>query len=322
MRRVALPAILVLAVLVGCDTTALEPESQVVVEAYLQAGAPLDSVRVTRTANADQMYSPEESAIKGAEVTVQRLGDDGDVAAAVPYTETDTTAGLYAPEAAVTVESEATYRLRVTTSEGTVVTSTTTVPAPVDAVRTENDTTVYPSDERPDPPQFGLTIRPGPSTLERQNVYVLTSRSLLDFQAIPANPSDSTLRRLLTPFYLDQYDADSDTLASFRVNSSGLLNEANFTRNEDGTVNITLPWLAVAFYGPNQVRASVVDNNVYDFLRTQSAQQMSLAPGEIPNVIEHVEGGTGVFGSYAQAGGTAFIRPPIPPSGDGASLRR
>ncbi len=322
MRRLALPAVLVLAVLVGCDTTALEPESQVVVEAYLQAGAPLDSVRVTRTASANDAYAPEKAAIQGAEVTVQRLDDDGDVAAAVPYTETDTTAGLYAPEAAVTVEPRATYRLRVTTPEGTTVTSTTTVPALVEAVRTENDTTIYPSDARPDPPQFELTIRPGPSTLERQNVYVLTSRSLLDFQAIPANPSDSTLGRLLTPFYLDQYDADSDTLASLRVSSSGLLNEANFTRNEDGTVSITLPWLAVAFYGPNQVRASVVDNNIYDFLRTQSAQQMSLAPGAIPNIIEHVKGGTGVFGSYARAGGTVFIRPPIPASEDGASLRR
>jgi len=321
MRRVALPAILVLAVLVGCDTTALEPESQVVVEAYLQAGAPLDSVRVTRTASADDAYAPEEAAIRGAEVMVQRLDDDGDVAVAVPYTEADTTAGIYAPEATPTVAPRTTYRLEVTTPEGPVVTSTTTVPASVEVVRTENDTTTYPGEDRSDSPQFELTIRPGPSALERQNVYVLTSRSLLDFQAIPANPSDSTLQRLLTPFYLDGYDADDDTLASLRVNSSGLLNEDNFTRNEDGTVDIALPWLAVAFYGPNQIRASVVDNNVYDFLRTQSAQQMSLAPGEIPNVIEHVEGGTGVFGSYAQAGGMAVIRPPVSQD-DGASLRR
>ena len=301
-----------LSTLVGCDTAALETESQVVVEAYLQAGAPLDSVRVTRTARADAEYTPERTAVQGAEVRVQRLNDSGGVAATVPYAEAGSTKGLYAPETAVTAKPQATYRLRATTPEGTVVTAETTVPAPVEAVRTENDTTTYPDpdDENSDPPQFELTARPGPSALERQNVYVLTSRSLLDLQPIPASPPDSVAGRLLTPFYLEQYDADSDTLASFRVNSSGLLNEANFTRNDDGTVSITLPWLAVAFYGPNRIRASVVDNNLYDYLRTQSAQQMSLAPGEIPNIDEDIENGTGIFGSYAEASGEVFIRPP------------
>lgn len=310
MRRLLLFAVFGLITLVSCDTAALKTESQVVVEAYLQAGAPLDSVRVTRTAKADAEYTPERTAIRGAEVGVQRLSDSGGVAATVPYTETDSTEGLYVPEAAATVEPQTTYRLRAATPGGTVVTAKTTVPAPVEAVRTENDTTTYPDEEGSDPPQFELTIQPSPSTLERQNVYVLTSRSLLDLQSIPASPPDSVAGRLLTPFYLERYDADSDTLASFRVNSSGLLNEANFTRNEDGTVSITLPWLAVAFYGLNQVRASVVDNNLYDFLRTQSAQQMSLAPGEIPNIDEDIENGTGIFGSYAGASGEAFIRPP------------
>ncbi|WP_263788029.1 DUF4249 domain-containing protein [Salinibacter grassmerensis] len=327
MRRLLLLAAVGLAssFLVGCDTNALETESQVVVEAYLKAGAELDSVRVTRTARADAEYTPKQTAVQGAEVRVQRLNDEKGVAESIPYVETDSV-GVYAPEAPATVEPRTSYRLRVNTPEGTVVTATTTVPAPVEAVRTENDTTTYPDEEGSDPPQFELTIRPEPSTLERQNVYVLTSRSLLDFQSIPPSPPDSIAGRLLTPFYLERYDADSDTLASSRVNSSGLLNEANFTRNDDGTVSITLPWLAVAFYGPNQVRASVVDNNLYDFLRTQSAQQRSLAPGEIPNIEEEIENGTGVFGSYAEASGNTFIRPPdLPPGveiGDVLPLRR
>ncbi|WP_263792097.1 DUF4249 domain-containing protein [Salinibacter sp.] len=323
MRRLLLFAIFGLAALVGCDTAALETESQVVVEAYLEAGAPMDSVRITRTARASAEYTPGRTAVEGADVQVQRLNDSGGVAATVPYAETDSTDGLYVPEPPAPVEPRATYRLRAAPPEGPVVTAETTVPAPVEAVRTENDTTTYPDpdDENSAPPQFELTVRPGPSALERQNVYVLTSRSLLDLQSIPASPPDSVAGRLLTPFYLEQYDADSDTLASFRVNSSGLLNEANFTANDDGTVGITLPWLAVAFYGPNQVRASVVDNNLYDFLRTQSAQQMSLAPGEIPNIDEDIENGTGIFGSYAEASGRVLIRPPasavdgaLPPS--------
>ncbi|WP_263810386.1 DUF4249 domain-containing protein [Salinibacter pepae] len=322
MRRLLLFAIFGLAALVGCDTAALETESQVVVEAYLEAGEPMDSVRLTRTARASAEYTPERTAVQGADVQVQRLNDSGGVAATVPYTETDSTDGLYIPETPATVKPQGTYRLRAAPPEGPVVTAETTVPAPVEAVRTQNDTTTYPDpdDENSDPPQFELTVRPGPSALERQNVYVLTSRSLLELQSIPASPPDSVAGRLLTPFYLEQYDADSDTLASFRVNSSGLLNEANFTSNDDGTVSITLPWLAVAFYGPNQVRASVVDDNLYDFLRTQSAQQMSLAPGEIPNVDEDIENGTGIFGSFAEASGKVLIRPPNL-TGDDVPLR-
>ena len=277
-----------------------------VVEAYLEANAPLSEVRVMRTADAGEAYMPEEVAVEGAEVVVQRLDDQGGVAERVPYAETDSTAGLYAPEASVPTRPEAQYRLRVTPPGGEPVTAVTTVPGTTTPVRTANDTTTYPVEDRSGAPQFSLTVDPGPTTADRQNVYVLTSRSLLDFQNTP----DTTLQRLLTPFYQEDFDAEDDTLASQRVNSSGLLNEANFTRNDDGTVTIRLPWLAVAFYGPNRVSASVVDDNYYDFLRTQSAQQMGLAPGEVPNVIEHVDGGTGVFGSYARADTVAFIRPP------------
>lgn len=100
------------------------------------------------------------------------------------------------------------------------------------------------------------------------------------------------------------------------MNSSGLLNEANFTHNDDGTVSVTLLWFAVAFYGPKQVRASVVSNNLYDFLRTQSAQRRCLAPREIPNINEDIENGTGASSSYAEACGKAFIRPPDLEIGD------
>jgi hypothetical protein len=127
-------------------------------------------------------------------------------------------------------------------------------------------------------------------------VYVFTVTSRLDFQNTP----DSTLRKGLTPLYADQYDAEEDSLTRFRINSSGLLNQGSFTENADGTITVDLPWLGVAFFGPNRVALNVVDDNYYDFLRSQSAQQGAFAPGEIPNVIEHVKGGTGIFGSYAR----------------------
>lgn len=78
-----------------------------------------------------------------------------------------------------------------------------------------------------------------------------------------------------------------------------LLNEGNYVQNPDGTLTIDLPWIGFAFYGPNRVAVNVVDTNYYDFLRTQRAQQ-GRRPGEIPNVRDHVDGGTGLFASLAR----------------------
>lgn len=303
-RRLALLALLLPGIgLLGCDTTATQPTSQVVVEAYLQAGSPLPTVRLSRTVEIDETYDPSADAVRGAEVEVQRLTADSTVETSVSYSERDSLPGLYSPNRVVLVESQVAYRLQVETDDGTTLTSTTTVPGPIEIVETENDTAVY---QRPRQPAFTVDLprREGP-----QNVFTFTTTSLLDFQNTP----DSLLRQSLTPFYRDGFDADEDSLASLRTASSGLLNEGNFERNADGTITIRLPWLAVAFFGPNEIGIKVVDDNYYDFLRSQQVQQGGFAPGEIPNVIEHVEGGTGLFGSYAEASRPVLIQPPNPP---------
>jgi len=294
-RPYSLLFVLLLAVgLLGCDTTATQPESQVVVQAYLQAQAPIPTIRLTRTVGASDAYDPRENAVRGASVTVEQLGTDDAIVETVPYSETDSVPGLYAPSARPTVEPQTTYRLRVETTDGTTVTSTTAVPDSIPLVDVQNQTTVYQSDEQP-----AFTIKPPRPLTDRQNVYTFTVTSQLPKDSLQAN---------LTPFYADQFDADEDSLESFRTTSSGLLNQGNFSENADGTITVDLPWLGVAFYGPNEVAINAVDDNLYDFLRSQSAQQGSFAPGEIPNVIEHVEGGTGIFGSYATAAQSVAIQ--------------
>lgn len=287
-------ALLLAGGLLGCDTTAPQPESQVVVQAYLQAQVPMPTIRLTRTVGASADYDPRDNAVQGASVTVEELGADDAIVETVSYSETDSVPGLYAPNATPTVEPQTTYRLRVETTDGTTVTSTTAVPDSIPLVDVQNQTTVYQSDEQP-----AFTIDPPRPLTDRQNVYTFTVTSQL--------PTDS-LRANITPFYADQFDADEDSIEALRTTSSGLLNQGNFSENADGTITVDLPWLGVAFYGPNEVAINVVDDNLYDFLRSQSAQQGSFAPGEIPNVIEHVKGGTGIFGSYAKAAQSVVIR--------------
>jgi hypothetical protein len=262
---------------------------QVVVEAYLKAEAPLPPIRLTRTVGAGETFDPRAAAVEGAEVEVRILDGSGDIAATTAYSEGETP-GVYTPvpTAPDTVRTTGTYQLHVKTDDGRTVTSTTTVPGPIRLRTAENTTAEYQNDAQ----QPALTIVPPQlPTGTPQNVYTFTVTSLL--------PKDSLLAHF-TPFYRDQYDADEDSLESFRTTSSGLLNQGNFSENADGTITVDLPWLGIAFFGPNEVALNVVDENFYDFQRSAEAQQGAFAPGEIPNVIEHIEGGTGIFGSYAQ----------------------
>jgi len=109
---------------------------------------------------------------------------------------------------------------------------------------------------------------------------------------------------------LDGFDQEEDEIIDFRVNPSPIINEANYDDNDDGTITIDLPWIAVAFYGENEAAVSVLDAALYDYIRTESAQQGGLSPGEIPNVIDNVDGGTGIVGSYARVTSQVRIRRP------------
>ena len=307
MTRLSAVSIVLLVVgLLGCDATAPAPESQIVVEAYLQGGAPMPPIRLTRSVETDDAYVPSEAAVRDATVEVRRRAGEETVEETIAFTEEEP--GLYRPVTPVRVRPRTTYELSVRTPDGAQVTATTTVPDTISIAEAENTDVVY---QGPDQPTF--TITTPQSDRAQQDVLVLTTTSLLDF-----GRPESQLREELTPFYAEDYDPDEDSLDVFRTTSSGVLNEANFDRDAAGRITTRLPWISVAFYGPNEAAIHVIDNNLFDLIRSQQAQSPGgpgggLGPGEIPNVIEHVNGGTGVFGSYVRATQQLQVRRPERP---------
>jgi hypothetical protein len=285
-------------ILSGCDATSTAPTAEVVVEAYLEAGAPLGPVRLTRSVGVDAVYTPDRGAVAGAVVTVERLDAAGAVDARYAYAPSAAEAGLYrAVDDAAVARPRATYRLVADVPDAGRLMATTTVPDTFSVVRLDNPTAVF---QGPAQPSLTVTRSGGAG---RQDVFVFTVTSLLD-------AAGDDLVGELTPFYADVYDPDEEPIDDLRVNPSPVLNEANYDQNPDGTLTIDLPWIAVVFYGPNRTAINVLDDNYYDFLRTQQAQQ-GARPGEIPNVIDRVDGGTGLFGSYARAAvDVRILRPP------------
>lgn len=295
-------AVLIALVLTACDTTGPAPfERQIVVESYQVAGEPLAPVRLTRTVPLDSTYRYEDLAVQDAAVVVERLAPDGGVAHRHPYVEAPDSLGFYRPDPepgpVETVRPLRDYRLVATLPDGSVVRSTTTVPDTFSIVRASRDTAIYQLSE-----QIAFTVTPSRTSERDQSYYVFTT--------IAQEPTEANLVPLVREF-LD--DSDDFTLDDARVTSSPVINEANYTTNPDGTLTIRLPWVSVAFYGPNRTRASVVDDNLYDYTRSQAGQQGGggFTPGSIPSILEHVEGGTGIFGSLARVEYAIFIaRPP------------
>lgn len=303
MRRLA-PLLLLFAV-AGCDSlggdAGFTPE--VVVESYQLAGRPFEPVRLSRTAPVDRLYNAEEQAIRDARVAVVLLRADGTEEARFPFALSNGADGRYdAVGAGGVVLPLRRYRLEADVPGFGRVTSETVVPDTFRIVSANADSLTYQGAQ-----QFIFRVTrsayPG-----RKTFYNFTTETLLDEPAV----TDATpfIRSFLDQNNDGRVDDDVDfDLEDLRISGSPLLNEANYIENADGTISIRLPWIAVVFYGPNRIAANAVDDNLYDFVRSQSVQQggSTLSPGEIPNVLDRVENGRGLFGSYARVERRVFV---------------
>lgn len=284
----------------GCDTvdpTDFEPE--VVVEGYLEAGRRLPDLRLSRTVPLNATYDTEETGIRGAVVKIRLLDAAGGIEEEYDYRNSDANVGMYFPATGWNdtpiVQPLRSYELYIEApGVPTPITSRTLVPDTFFVAGVSADSVEYRSSRQ-------LTFELSPTQYPgRQNVYLITTVAL--------DASEHTL----TPFAEGLLTGSDFTFDDIRERTAPLLNESNFDKTEDGLVSIRFPWIGIYFYGRNEILVSAIDENLHDFVRSQSVQQRgsTLPPGEIPNVLEHVEGGRGIFGSYARAKVTVFVSRP------------
>lgn len=286
--------------LVGCDLSEESFEPQVVVEGFLIAGETLPAIRLSETTPIEEGFVFEDQAIRDAEVRItMTTGDEEEV---YDLVEDANFPGNYIHplfDPAPRVVPGARYRLEARLpgrpdllAPDEVVRAETVVPGLLSVVRPPPDTVRY------------NVLTPGPaidvalsSEPDRQSVFIFTVTAL--------EPESYDLTPTLADL-LENSDADP---ADFVDSASPILNEDNYDRNEDGTLRIRVPWLAIAYYGPNLFVANALDDAVYDYLRSRDAQfnPTTLSPGEIQRVLSNVENGVGVFGSLARASVEVFI---------------
>lgn len=296
MRNVFFASLIVATGLAGCDTyTQDDFEAEYVVEAYLVAGSPLPEIRLSTTAPVTSRYRFEDHGVTDAEVEVHLLGSDGEVADTYRYTLEQP--GVFVPVDSGLVRPERSYALDVRIlGDGVTLRSVTRVPGLFEILSVNTDTLGYQEAEQLEA-RVTRSAYPG-----RQSIYAFTTIAL------------DTTNYGLTPAYASLVEStDGITADDLTRNYSGLSNEssASYETDAEGNLLLRLPWAAIAFYGPNEITAAAVDDNLYDFLRSLDA--FSMIPGQMENLIDHIEGGRGVFGSMAEERTHVFVQPPPTP---------
>ena len=292
------------------------------VSAVLEVGQPLRRLTLSRTVPLGEQSNVE--AVAGAAVTISLLATDGTVEAEYEYEDRDLGRYVSLDEEALVLPGRR-YRLRVEVPSSEVVTAETVTPIDFDVVEPPMDEVVYLDGLGP---SFRITSS---SSESRQSVYLFQVEAMAvdDYEIFQREDESYGYRRLFVPgrfgptpdveSFIEAIDCspsgegfDCDSAPSdFGSGSSPLLNEETYTLNPDGTITVTVPWLAISFYGPHTFTLNTFDDALVDFLSTQAIQfsPTTLSPGEIPNVTTNVENGLGVFGSFATTQASATIVP-------------
>lgn len=303
MKRTSILPFLTLALLFSaCDTT--EPsvhEEEVIVESYLIAGEPLGSVFLTTSIPVDDAYTGGRGGIGNAMVNVSLLSATGAQEDVFAFEGVFSASGEYTPAVEHRVLPGRTYRLHVDIPGREIVTAETTVPGAFDLLDVGPLVLPYRSSEQV---EFLVTPSAYPG---RQAVYIFTIEGL--------DPHPGNLTPLYFDFLYDNTEDDPDTLdpaemLDVLVNSSPPINEGTYEDEGNGTLRVGLPWFAVAFYGENRITMSALDDATYDFVRYQQVQAggSTLSPGDIPNVLDRVSNGRGLFGSLTRVQAVADIQ--------------
>jgi len=258
----------------GCTepTAPYEYRREVVVNATLVAGQPVDTVMLTWTGTVDGYYDPVQLAIAGALVVVSEVG--GPMVDTLVYDPANP--GRYhTADTSKVILSLHTYDLFVLTPDpdARTVRGRTTVP--------DSFSITYSSLSDGDTVRYDLTAPVNSFEWSESGNFAtyLPTVTTLDPGAV------------LIPkaFYDDTASADFDP-PEYVVYRIGLPKAQTHTE---------LPWVFLNYYGRTRFDVFAIDENLSDFLN----QWLALQVGELKEIRYRLEGGIGLFCSKSQAKG-------------------
>lgn len=265
----------------GCteSSSPFDYKKEVVVTGLIEAGRPIDSLRLVYTGDPALFYDPDTYAIRNATVVVTGI----DVAFNDTLVHDATRPGrYYSIHPGNIIQPLKSYALRIVTAEGSVLTASTTVPDTFSITYCSlKDGAVVPYN--PLAPVNSFEWTPSRSF----GTYLPTVSSL-----------DSNAARIQRSFIRDTTSFPAPDKIGYRV---GLPKEQT---------NTELPWIFLSYYGTTRFDVFAVDENYNRFLNQFFAAQ----GGELKEIHYNVNGGLGFFGSRTRAQGsiTIYLTPLAP----------
>lgn len=265
----------------SCEESTLTAEYQkeVVVNANLEEGRSIDTIKVQWTGEVDKKYIPENLAIVGATVVVK--SSDNSFVDTLVY-DPSNPGRYYSNDPNKKIKALQTYHLYIKTPapDIRIVTGITTVPDTFSIASSTiqgGDTIIY----NPLAPANNFTW-----TSSNNHATYLPTISSLDVNAaiIPKFFIRDTLSK----------DYRRPDKVGYRI---GLPKEQR---------NTELPWIFLNYFGTTQFDVYAVDFNYSDFLNQLVGQG-----GELKEIRYNLKGGIGVFGSQTKAKGgfTIYLKP-------------
>ncbi len=269
----------------GCDTPIQSNYTeQLVVDGFIYAGEPIDSIVLHRTTPFGDYYDDLDYAVDSATITITADG--------VAHTLLPTgLKGRYdLPISDLVVQGGKTYTLSITapdrqTSGIHTVTATTTVPMPI---------------------HYSAIV----DSLRGQTFIVDTNNLASLVFPVTAGPVDNPNREyLLSVQALDTALADSLSPSTRGHMATEIPDiDSNLTIRYSNIA--TGPEIAITprlflWYGPNLITFYAIDTNWADYQR----QVIGRGGTDYQPTLNHINGGIGVFGSAARDTVTIFIKP-------------
>ncbi|HZV13138.1 MAG TPA: hypothetical protein VFA55_07975 [Candidatus Kapabacteria bacterium] len=263
--------------LISCqDVPPVAYIQQIVVQGYLFANRPIDSIIVDRSLPVNLFYDRDSAGITDAQVTITV---DSKTYSLVPYTKEP--GSYYLPDTTMLVRSGKTYYLQIQYN-GQTVTAQTTVPDSIKITKRLPDTLQYPQD----------TIN-----------IINYPDSIITWTGVPNKISYAASITCIDTTYYDSLQHIANRHV-YRPGGDSYDNPTSwFSFLPVSTVPV--PWTVFKWYGSQRIVIYNIDQNFNDWLK-----MADLNGGTFTQDLNHINGGIGVFGSAGIDTMTTFLKMP------------
>lgn len=265
-------AIVLACILAGCETLVQNTfQPQIVVQAYLYANEPLDSLVLRKTVSLSSIN--ENDYLGGATVTIS---DGSNTYSLISYDSAHPGRYRVEPIGSFVPLPGHTYNLRVA-ALGTVATAQTTIP---DTLRIDSAKV------------FGRVLRLSGDSLWYPGTPQNTDSLLLEGPHIWWSTSPKAASYAIETLALNSNADTTWPIKGETVQDSSAMGRYRFLIL---STNEQIPWEQFRRFGPNVIRVLAIDKNYQDFILSVFASS-----SQFDNNTLHITNGLGVFGSAAR----------------------